>query len=136
MQFVGDDAQIAHAGIVDGDRQRREPEIGDLQFIRGKRDRQRGCIVVMHGLECVGLAEVAREPRRLEQHGRPVRHRDDEGEPDLDRFGARGADARDQHSRRDGALQRQGFAIHDLLPGCTFLVLMIDERAERVNEPT
>ena len=42
LEFVGDDAQVVEAGVLDRDRERRVGEVGDLQLAVGdRRDHRR-----------------------------------------------------------------------------------------------
>ena len=86
LQFVGDDAQVAEAGIQDRDRQCREGEACDFKLVVGeRRDHQRRADIADR-LEHIGLAHVAREFLLLEEERCPVRHRRDPRDADLDRL--------------------------------------------------
>jgi hypothetical protein len=117
LKFVRDDAQIAHAGIGDGDREGREPEIGDLDLPDVERRDELRRSLEMHRFERVRLAEMASELRSLKQHRGPVGDRGDVGQTDFHWLGLCDAKAGRRKDRRD----QNGLQAHGSLPGSRFL---------------
>ena len=90
LELVGDHPQIIHAGVLDGDRQRRVGEIGDLKLARRQRRNHRRGTGETRDLQLVGFAEVPGEILLLDQHGGPVRDRHHVGQADSHRLGGLG----------------------------------------------
>ena len=84
-ELVGDDAQVVHAGVLDGDGEGGIGEVGDLELAVGERRHHGRRARETHRLERVGLAEVLREILLLEHDRSPVGDRRDPGQPEIGR---------------------------------------------------
>ncbi len=101
LELVGDHPQIGHAGILDGDAERRIGMVADLEFVRRHRGDQRRGAVETGRLEDIGLAVVDEQIGLLRQHRRPVRRRDDPAHSKLQGVGGMaGAGGQQCHSCR------------------------------------
>jgi hypothetical protein len=67
LKLIGDDAEIVHVGILNGERKRRIGQVANFNFVRRERGDHGRCPVEAHVLKDVGLSEMLSEVLLLEQ---------------------------------------------------------------------
>src|SRR6185437_4768628 len=87
---IGDDADVRHPGVLDGEAEGREGEGGDVDLAGGQRGDLRRAAAKADRLEGVGFAVMPEDALVLEEDRRELRRHDGPAGAYLERFGTGG----------------------------------------------
>ena len=114
-EFIGENAQVVHARVLDGEAHGGEAEQAHVDFIHRQRGDHGRRALEAHGLQHIGLAEILGDASFGEKGGRDIRRRDDPGDADLQRLGA-GRKGGGEHGGGGRSSRQKVTQTHDVLP--------------------